>query len=385
MKRNNTIGLPQLKKNEGLRNWVKEKLEEDYLESFGGLDSFCKKYSISRKGATFVINSFNLKKDLSKYSPSKDPEVQEKIKRTKLERYGDENYNNPRKNEKTCLERYGVAHVKQIEDFKRKGKETFEKNYPPGSKEYEELKARRNSKRKETLKTIDYGEKVRQRRKLHAKEDPEFLKNVQKKRKATTLKKYGVDNISALEEIKKKKKDSFFTHYGTTYGLSPEVREKTRNTCLKKFGVESFSQTKEFASKRASRWSVEGKKFDSKWEIYYFYYLKDNNIPFEEQIGIPYTVEGKNHVYICDFKRKDTGELIEIKNPALLNDEGELTLLFRSNLSEKEIVEGQKILEGKMKCIKEHRVKILSDAKYFKNLENLFWRNHPDLKIEKKR
>ena len=32
----------------------------------------------------------------------------EKIKQTKKEKYGDENYNNPEKNKKTCLERYGV-------------------------------------------------------------------------------------------------------------------------------------------------------------------------------------------------------------------------------------------------------------------------------------
>ena len=45
----------------------------------------------------------------------------EKMKQTKKEKYGNENYNNPEKNKMTCLEKYGVESVMQ-------NKNLFEKN-----------------------------------------------------------------------------------------------------------------------------------------------------------------------------------------------------------------------------------------------------------------
>jgi len=45
---------------------------------------------------------------LSDANPRKSQKVKDKIKQTKLERYGDENYNNPEQTMKTTLERYGV-------------------------------------------------------------------------------------------------------------------------------------------------------------------------------------------------------------------------------------------------------------------------------------
>ncbi len=383
-----SITLSNLKKDENLCLKIKEALEEEYLNSFMTAEQFGEKFSINYGGIRYVMKTFNLKKDRSKYCAAKNPEVVRRIvakcKQTKLKKYGDANYNNPRKNEETCLKRYGVAHAKQLEEIKKKGRDTFNKNYPKDSEAYKKLNEKIYSKRNETLKNINYGEKIRKRRAEHLEEDPNFLINIQKKRKATTKEKYGVDNISQLEEIKQKKKDSFFNHYGVTYGKAPEVLEKIKTTCTEKYGVDWYSKTDDYSRKRSYCWTVEGKKFDSKWEIYYFYYLKDNNIPFEEQVKLNYKVKEDSHTYFCDFKRLDTGELIEIKNPALLDEEGNLRVLFTSGLSQEKLLKAEEQLKEKTKCMEANKVKVLSDISYFKELEKSFHINHPDLLITKR-
>jgi len=52
-----------------------------------------------------------------------------KVKRTKLERYGDENYNNYEKHKQTCLERYGVEHTQQVPEIHEKTQKFRWKDY----------------------------------------------------------------------------------------------------------------------------------------------------------------------------------------------------------------------------------------------------------------
>ena len=68
-------------------------------------------------------------------------------------------------------------------------------------------------------------------------------KNV--RRKQTTIEKYGVSNISQLEEIKEKKRETCFEHFGVDHSLqSPEVREKGKRTNLTNLGVAYPAQSK---------------------------------------------------------------------------------------------------------------------------------------------
>ena len=93
-------------------------------------------------------------------------------------------------------------------------------------------------------------------------------------RQKTTKAKYGVDNVSQLDEIKKKKEASCLEHYGVTNSLkSQEIRnrisetnldkygsiapagnkavvEKMQQTCLEKYGVKNPSLVEEFKEKR---------------------------------------------------------------------------------------------------------------------------------------
>jgi very-short-patch-repair endonuclease len=64
------------------------------------------------------------------------------------------------------------------------------------------------------------------------------------------LDKYGVENVSQLEEIKKKKIDTLMDNYGVDCamfipGMIDQVNEKKRKTCLEKYGVDNVSKTLE--------------------------------------------------------------------------------------------------------------------------------------------
>lgn len=62
-------------------------------------------------------------------SPFKNNDVQKKAKQTKIERYGDVNYNNREKCKETCLEKYGVASVFLSDEVNEKRKQTMINKY----------------------------------------------------------------------------------------------------------------------------------------------------------------------------------------------------------------------------------------------------------------
>jgi very-short-patch-repair endonuclease len=93
---------------------VKEKSKKTKLERYGD-----ENYNNLEK---------NKKTKLERYGDENYNNL-EKNKKTKLERYGDENYNNREKAEKTVLENYNVTHALKLDVFKQKQKETLYKNY----------------------------------------------------------------------------------------------------------------------------------------------------------------------------------------------------------------------------------------------------------------
>lgn len=84
--------------------------------------------------------------------------------------------------------------------------------------------------------------------------------NMAERHKQGCLKKYGVENISQVESVKEKKKQTFLKHFGTEnnfgrpevnqtiidkYGVDniqklPETKEKIKQTCLEKYGHLAF-------------------------------------------------------------------------------------------------------------------------------------------------
>ena len=76
--------------------------------------------------------------------------------------------------------------------------------------------------------------------------DPNKIKLTQ----INNYKKYGVENISQLKDVKEKIKRVCLEKYGVSYiGQLPGVKEKRKQTCLEKYGVEYPSQLDEFKNK----------------------------------------------------------------------------------------------------------------------------------------
>ena len=233
--------------------------------------------------------------------------------------------------------------------------------------------------------------------------------NNTEKIKETLKNKYGVENISQLEEIKKKKEETCLKKYGKKYFLQTEEgKEKIKQTCLNRYGVKNYSSTDEFKARykktcldrygldstnklekvqkkkeetclkkygikyacllnKKAFYSFDNIIFDSSWELAYYIWLKDKNINF---IYHPTDKEfkyldnnGKERQYYPDFKVLN--EYVEIKGNQFFKN-GE----FISPYSNKE----EKLkAKNKYNCMIENNVKILKKEdlkdvlKYAKN------------------
>jgi hypothetical protein len=86
----------------------------------------------SKYGVGNLFQSEEIKKKIRKTcqkkygfdNPNKSDVCLKKSKSTKFDRYGDANYNNPQKNQLTCLRKYGVRYVNQVPDIIQKQQES---------------------------------------------------------------------------------------------------------------------------------------------------------------------------------------------------------------------------------------------------------------------
>ena len=192
----------------------------------------------------------------SKDCKNKSKVVQDKMKKTCLERYGVDNVLKDKekmkksimykygvenvfqsdfikdKIKKTCLERYGVENISSNEDIKNKKKETMIKNF---GVEY-------------VLQNEDIKNKVKNTNLERYGVDNVFKnKTIREKIKKTMLKKYGVDNAFKDRE---KIKNIMIEKYGVEHSLQNEdIKNKVKNTNLERYGVENVFQSKNIKEK----------------------------------------------------------------------------------------------------------------------------------------
>lgn len=201
----------------------------------------------------------------------------------------------------------------------------------------------------------------------------------------TCLKKYGVSNVSKLQTIKDKKEKTTAEHYGVKNPFqSPEIKEKIRETNLQNLGVEYPMQSPEVRRKSVEfymkkygvannsclpeqrelrrrkmtelnaagvtlpkRYLFDGMRFDSSWEVIYYYYQKyflGNDI--QRGKVFRYFKDGEEHSYRCDFLVNS--ENVEIKGDQFIRD----GVLYNPYSGE--------TLEEKTRCMKENRVKVVT-------------------------
>ena len=144
-----------------------------------------------------------------------------KNKKTKFEKYGDENYNNLQKRLDSNLVKFGVDNPSKLKEVKEKIKDTKFKRY--GDENYNN----RNLSKK--TKFEKYG-------------DENYNNRVDCK--ATTLEKYGVSHYSKTNEYKEKIKNTCVDRYGVdNYSKTNEYKEKIKNTCIDRYGVDSSNKS----------------------------------------------------------------------------------------------------------------------------------------------
>lgn len=165
--------------------------------------------------------------------------------------------------------------------------------------------------------------------------NPSQLDWVKEKKSNTSLLNYGVKNPSQSNIIQGKKENAYLAHYGVNnpmkdsaiisktittknnkYGTKENYKNhivnKQRNTCLERYGVSNYAATLEFHKKARKRYLYDDLYFDSKPELAFYIYCKDNG---KDIIRCPrtfsYTYEGKEHYWVPDFIVD--GKYIEIK------------------------------------------------------------------------
>ena len=162
--------------------------------------------------------------------PSKIEGFAERVKQTKLERYGDENYSNKEQRKETNLERYGVEYVMQLSTVKDKGKETKKEKY--GDENY----------------------------------------NNREKAKETILEKFGTEHHLQTEECLEKMRNTNLERYNTDCTLfTDNAKEKRKEKNIELFGSEFFYSSEQFLSK------IYDKKIKNISKI-----LLDNNFSFNK-------------------------------------------------------------------------------------------------------
>lgn len=201
-----------------------------------------------------ILDSINVGKTLIELYKDKTllQEIRKKIKNTRLQKYGDENYSNREKAKLTCLQKYGVTSPLKSDIFKQKSKDTCLQKYG-----------------------VEYTGQI-----------PEKIEKTHK----TWLHNYGVDSVFKSQKIKQQSLETCIKKYAsedddinniTNIGQLKYIKDKIKNTCLQKYGVENpmyLPYYKELLSSILSKKETQEKIYNTK--------LLNNsfNISYQEDI-----------------------------------------------------------------------------------------------------
>jgi hypothetical protein len=225
---------------------------------------------------------------------SKIPGVQDKIKRLSIEKYGvaspSQSQSAKDKRKKSCLERYGCEYSTQSDVMKQHTRKTCLEKY--GVESIQNYKPFRDSVEQTMLEK--YGAKnalenkdilLKMQNTIKEKYDVINISQLQKtkdKVKATNLKNYGVDHPIKNPDYRAKVKDAFFEKHAKT--LNEVCYENHVNSIMKKYGVDNISKIdsvkkKKLYIQRDKYWDSFRKILESKCISPLFdkeYYLHNN-------------------------------------------------------------------------------------------------------------
>ena len=218
-----------------------------------------------------------LKLGFSKQTQEQKKAKSDKVKRTKLERYGDENYNNPDKFKETNLSRYGVENPMSNSDIRSKAEQTKVERYGSATynnrqqaaetclnkygvdnaakSEQAKEKSRRTNLERRGVEYSFQSEDVKQKtketvRRKYGVDHVMQSDEVQQVRKQRSLLKHGVSSPTMLDSTKVKTRDSMVSRYGCWYTSTDQYREKVRQTSQRKYGTDNPQQSEAVKNKR---------------------------------------------------------------------------------------------------------------------------------------
>lgn len=257
-------------------------------------------YSCSTKCAKEKTNNTSIKKyGIDHYN--KTDEFKKRVKSTKKEKYGDENYVNIKKQRKTNIERYGFESYMKTDMFQKKKEKTLLNKYNViAPLQNEEIKNRWKKTNLEKY-NVEYplqNEEIKNKSKITKKNkyNNENYNN-RIKYKTTCINKFGFDNPMKNEEIKDKFYKSFFEKYGEKH---PMHVSKFVDRMIKS-GVKIFK----YKDTDLYYQSTYEKDFLDK------YY---NILKIDRGKIVRYIYKGNEHIYYPDFYIEELNLIIEIKS-----------------------------------------------------------------------
>ena len=319
------------------------------------------KYFKNTKGHTIIFtckkcsHTKTKKTKLEKYG-DENYRNDAKIKQTKLEKYGDENYTNRNKSKQTCLDKYGVDNISKVTSVKNLKKETNIKNWGVDNVFQSDTIKERISKVIMSKYGVD-----------------KYIKSVDFENKYKIFcNGMGIDHYSKSDEFKDKFAKTCLLKWGLkTNLLSIETQEKTKITNVSRYGFDhvmknkdiSLLNTKSLIEGRSEYFSELGYEFIDYDYDKQLYTLK--KIECDHQFKINYDLFRSRIKYsnsscqICYPKN----ELSSIKEVELYN--------FIKSLSETAISNCRDYIDGKEIDI------YLPDHKIGVEFNGLYW--HSDI------
>ena len=255
----------------------------------------------------------NYKKSLfEKYgvtNPGQLLDHEEKRKKTCLERYGDENFNNVEKSQLTCLERFGRVSAAGTDEYMEKVRVTCRKKY--GCDHHLQSEVVKEKIRCTSFEHYGFYSNL---------SSPEIRKQITD----TTNRLYGGYTL-ASPELRKKFEKTMIERYGTVCPLRNEsCRQKKRETSLKRYGTEYPNQSHEVLKKILSTQSATSFRLRLYKDVDIQSRLEESFVDsrliegntVENGPVISYEVNGKKRMYHVDFLvtyRDGKKRLIEVK------------------------------------------------------------------------
>lgn len=357
-----------------------------------GKETFLKRYGVTNPSKNSQVKQKRKITCLKKYGVENtlmSSSIREKAKQTCIDRYGRSDVGqfgtkehteailarygveNPQQNiqirektKQTCLEKYNVETPLQSPELREKGKETslkhFGTEFPQQSKIIREKTKQTNLKRygaANPFQSVEIREKIKENSlKENNTPYPGWSQRAKLKREITSLKKY--------------KKRTFF---GST-----SFREKVKQTFLEKYGVEYYSQSEEARKHRRNQYRIKDQYFDSKLEVCFYIYCKDQNLNIQKCTKkFEYVFKNKTHFYFPDFEIND--KLYEIKGNQFLKEDNTWQNPYDHNQD--------KLYEAKHQCAVKNNVIILYSRdcqKYLDYVEEKYGKNYlQQLKVAK--